>query len=67
MKIFTFFKCFMRFLNHLFTILKFFVNVHVGDVAKISAGRSGHAQQQGIIRCRAGVGGQGSPAAMESP
>ena len=24
-------------------------------------------QQQGIIRCRAGVGGQGSHAAMESP
>ena len=29
--------------------------------------RNGHAQQQGIIRCRAGVGGQGSRAAMESP
>ena len=31
------------------------------------ADRSDHAQQQGIIRCRAGVGGQGSHAAMESP
>ena len=29
--------------------------------------RNGHAQQQGIIRCRAGVGGQGSHDAMESP
>ena len=27
MKIFTFFKCFIRFLNHLFTILKFLVKV----------------------------------------
>ena len=36
--------------------------------SKISADRSGHAQQQqqGIIRCRAGVGGQGSHEAMES-
>ena len=31
------------------------------------ADRSDHAQQQGIIRCRAGVGGQGSRVAMESP
>ena len=27
MKIFTIFKCLIRFLNHLFTILKFLVNV----------------------------------------
>ena len=67
MKIFTIFKCLIRFLNLLFTILKFFRQCYVGDVAKISADRSGHAQQQGIIRCRAGVGGQGSHEAMESP
>ena len=39
MKIFTIFKCLIRFLNLLFTILKFFRQCYVGDVAKISAGR----------------------------
>ena len=40
-----------------------FSRYDVGNVAKISADRSGHAQQQqqGIIRCRAGVGEQGKP------
>ncbi len=46
MKIFTILKCLIRFLNLLFTILKFFRQCYVGDVAKISADRSGHAQQQ---------------------
>ena len=36
MKIFTIFKCLMRFLNLLFTILKFFRWCDVSDVAKIS-------------------------------
>ena len=39
MKIFTIFKCLIRFLNLLFTILKFFRQCYVGDVAKISADR----------------------------
>ena len=69
MKIFTILKCLIRFLNLLFTILKFLVDVMSISWSKISEDRSGHAQQQqqGIIRCRAGVGGQGSRAAMESP
>ena len=46
MKIFTIFKCLIRFLNLLFTILKFFRWCDVSDVAKISADRSGHVQQQ---------------------
>ena len=39
MKIFTFFKCFIRFLNHLFTFLKFFRWCDVSDVAKFSTDR----------------------------
>ena len=46
MKIFTIFKCLIRFLNLLFTILKFFRQCYVVDVAKFSADRSDHAQQQ---------------------
>ena len=59
MKIFTIFKCLIRFLNLLFTILKSLVDVLSISWSKISADRSDHAQQQGIFRCRAGVGGQG--------
>ena len=39
----------------------------VRQQSPVMSDRSGHAQQQGIIRCRAGVGEQGSCAAMESP
>ena len=39
----------------------------VRQQSPVMSDRSGHAQQQGIIRCRAGVGGQGSHEAMESP
>ena len=50
MKIFTFFKCFIRFLNHLFTFLKFFRWCDVSDVAKISADRSGHSPATRSLR-----------------
>ena len=39
----------------------------VRQQSPVMSDRSGYAQQQGIIRCRAGVGGQGSHEAMESP
>ena len=46
MKIFTIFKCLIRFLNLLFTILKLFVYVMSVMWRKFSADRSDHAQQQ---------------------
>ena len=39
----------------------------VRQQSQVMSDRCGHAQQQGIIRCRAGVGWQGSRVAMESP
>ena len=79
MKIFTILKCLIRFLNLLFTILKFFVDmmsvmwrkfplteVVMPSNKKPLWGPGPPASQappssaeQGIIRCRAGVGGQG--------
>ena len=69
MKIFTIFKCLIRFLNLLFTILKFSVDMMSVMWRKfpLTEWSCPATQQQGIIRCRAGVGGQGSRAAMESP
>ena len=67
MKIFTIFKCLIRFLNLLFTILKFLVDVLSVMWRKFPLTEVVMPLQQGIIRCRAGVGGQGSRAAMESP
>ena len=55
----TILKCLIRFLNLLFTILKFFRQCYVGDVAKISADRSDHAlatrslrEDQALLLCR---------------
>ena len=70
MKIFTIFKCLIRFLNLLFTILKSLVDVLSISWSKISADRSDHAQQpSNKASSDAGpeLAGRESRAAMESP
>ena len=56
MKIFTIFKCLIRFLNLLFTILKFFRQCYVGDVANKASSDAGPE-----------LAGRESHEAMESP